>query len=385
MTDRDAYLILNLLPGIGPVRVTQLLTLFGGPAALLAAKHSAVARVPGIGARIATRIGTWKEHCQPARERDLAERGGVEIITRDDESYPPELREIHDPPLCLYVRGDLEALRRSAHGIAIVGSRRTTRYGVEVAANLAGAAALAGWTVVSGLARGIDTAAHEAALCSEGRTVAVLGSGLGRIYPQENVELARRIAAEGGAVISELPMLYRPDKRTFPMRNRIISGMTRGCIVVQAGQRSGALITANQALEQNRQVFAVPGPVDSPQSRGCHALLRDGATLVETFHDVLEEFACLPGLASTPTASAAEAAHTAGAAVSRDMGLQLTPFERKLLDFVADDVTRVDDIVAGLEAPPSQVLGALVALEMRHLVRQLPGKRVSCAVRNHVG
>ncbi len=376
LDNAEAYLILNLLSGIGPLRVNQLLSFFGEARLILTASHAQLARVPGIGERFAEILCNWHMHCEPDKERELVERGGAVIVTREDAEYPPLLREIHDPPLCLYVRGNVKALENSQAAIAIVGSRRTTRYGIRVAENLASAAALAGWTVISGLARGIDTVAHQSVLRVEGCTIAVLGSGLGQIYPQENVELARRIMEDGGAVISEFPMLFRPEKRTFPMRNRIISGMTRGCIVVEAGHRSGSLITAAQALEQNRQVFAVPGPIDSPMSRGCHSLIKDGAKLVENFGDVLEEFVQLPGFSRSGTTVANKDENPKSEGELAYADLQLSELERKVLIFLGDGETVIDEMIAAFDEPASKVLGALVNLEMRRLVRQLPGKRV---------
>jgi DNA processing protein len=376
LDNREAYLVLSLLPGIGPVRVNQLLTLFGEPRAILAAKPAELARVPGIGGALAEVLSNWSRHCDLAQELRALEQAGVRFVCRDDEDYPPLLRQIHDPPLGLYVRGNASLFRGLQAAIAVVGSRHTTHYGVAVAENLAAAAAVAGWTVVSGLAQGIDAAAHLATLDAHGVTVAVLGSGLGHIYPQENVPLARRIAAEGGAVVSEFPMPFRPDKRTFPMRNRIISGMCRGCLVVEAGDRSGSLITANQALDQNRQVFAVPGRIDSAQSRGCHRLIKEGAKLVETFQDVLEEFVTLPGLQAA--CQLAEPVRESGPRQTeiRVTDLQLSDLERKIISFLGDQEAAIDAVVAGAGEPPAKVLGALVALEMRRLVRQLPGKRV---------
>ena len=377
MDNRTATIVLNMLPGIGPLRVNQLLTLYGTPSAIFSASRDELARVPGIGGHFAERIRQWQNFCDIDAELELVERGGVTLITRDESEYPELLHEIHDPPLCLYVRGDVSALRTLKASVAIVGSRRTTRYGISTAGNLGTAAALAGWTVVSGLARGIDTVAHQAVLDSEGCTVAVLGSGLAHLYPQENVDLARRIAGTGGALVSELPMRYRPDRRTFPMRNRIISGMTRGTIVVEAGTRSGSLITASQALDQNRQVFAVPGRVDSPQSRGCHQLIKEGAVLVENFHDVLAEFSFLPGLtAEAGTSLDAEASKAGEGDFMRAGDLQLTETETKLLAFIDRDERAIDDLISTVGEPTGKVLSALVALEMRHLVRQLPGKRV---------
>ena len=376
MENRDSYIALNLIPGVGPVRVNQLLSLFGEPSHVLSATPSELARVPGIGGRLADAISGWARHCDPDAERALAERAGVTIVTREDEGYPSLLREIYDPPLCLYVRGELEALSQPRTCIAIVGSRRTTAYGVRMAEHLATGAAVAGWTVVSGLAQGIDTAAHEAALHAGGRTVAILGSGLGRLYPQANVKLARRIS-ESGALVSEFPMQFPPSRNSFPMRNRIISGMTVGTLVVEAGARSGSLITASQALEQGRQVFAVPGRADSPQSKGCHGLIKDGAKLVETFGDVLEEFTALPGM-GVRAAPPETTGGTAGTAESAGADLQLSDVERKIMAFVhAEGETDIDGLVVGVDEPAAKVMGALVTLEMRRLIRQLPGRRVA--------
>ena len=376
MDSRTAYLILNLLPGIGPTRVRQLVHLLGTPEAVLAAPVEVLAGVPGIGGKLAGILADWHRHCDPEAEAALVQRAGVELVTPVDPAYPALLSRIHDPPLCLYVRGPVEVLARLRHGLAIVGSRRTTRYGVTMAETLATAAAYAGWPVISGLARGIDTVAHEAALAAGGCTAAVIGSGLGYVYPQENIGLARRIVAAGGVILSEFPMMFRPDRRTFPMRNRVISGLCRGTLVVEAGTRSGSLITAAQALEQNRLVFAVPGRVDSPQSRGCHALIKDGAKLVERFQDIAEEFATLPGLQSLPAGLIPPADSGCREEESADELLQLPGLERKLLSFIDNTDVAIDDLAQAVGEPVHAVLSALLMLEMRHLVRQLPGRRV---------
>lgn len=386
MTNRDAYIALNLLPGIGPIRVNHLLTHFGDPCAILRAPEAELCRIQGIGPHFAGLIA----HRQPASLQDelqRCERAGVRIITREDAAYPAILREIHDPPLCLYLRGEEKVFSRLRQAVAMVGSRHTTSYGIAVADNLATAAAMAGWTVVSGLARGIDTVAHQAVVRMHGCTIAVLGSGLGHIYPQDNIELARAIVAEGGALVSEFPLMFPPDKRSFPMRNRIISGLTQGTIVVEAGTKSGSLITAGQALEQGRAVFAVPGRVDSPQSRGCHALIKDGARLVESFTDVLEEFNALPGLGRSKHVSrdsgalfdleALDAPAPETAALAAE-DLTLSELERNILTYLElNGEAVIDDVVTDLREPVAKLLGALVTLEIRHLVVQLPGKRVA--------
>ena len=356
------------------MRVNQLLGVLGGPEHILTADTKTLRRVAGIGPELAGRIAGWRGDVDLDAEKQLAERAGVAIVTREDADYPSALHELRDPPLCLYVRGELNALRSMNHAVAIVGSRRTTRYGVRMARHLSSGAAFAGWTVVAGLARGIDSVAHQAALDASGCTVAVLGSGLGRIYPQENVELARQMAESGGAVVSEFPMMFPPDKRTFPMRNRIIAGMTKGSVVVEAGLKSGSLITANLALDQGRQVFAVPGPVDSPQSRGCHQLLKDGASLVESFADVVDGLTLLfPQMKREPAVPSPSQSHTAGG--EPDLP-ELEGTQRKVFEYIATGEASMDELISALDESPSQVLSAVVQLEMRRIVRQLPGKRV---------
>lgn len=375
MDERTAYITLNAIPEIGPVRVRSRLDVFGSAAALLSATESELERVPGIGSTIARAITNWRQSSDPEAEAGMASRAGVDILTLADPDYPSLLKEIHDPPLCLYVRGNVESLQRPNSSIAIVGSRHTTRYGVKMAESLAASASLAGWTVISGLARGIDTIAHETVVKTKGKTIAVVGSGLGRIYPQENLDLARRIA-DSAAVISEFPMMFPPGKRTFPMRNRIISGLSLGTIVVQAGDRSGSLITAGQALDQNRAVFAVPGPVDSPQSRGCHGMIKRGeAKLVETFQDVLEDFEFLPAFRKPERVP--EAA-SGGRQPGHD-DLTLTDNEAKLLALIGSGEVSLDDLVAETGLPPADVLAAIFTLELKHKVRQLPGRRVTGA------
>ncbi|NMA46800.1 MAG: DNA-protecting protein DprA [Lentisphaerae bacterium] len=372
MDHRSALIILNMLPGIGPGRKRQLVTYFGSAEAALAASEEELQRVPGIGSRLAPTLHNWQDFCDLDSELRLLEQSGTTLITEEDDAYPPLLREIHDPPICLYVRGSLDALRNSAGAIAIVGSRHTTFYGQRMADSIAAAASYAGWPVVSGLARGIDTVAHEACLRAGGCAIAVIGSGLSYLYPQENVGLAMRITQAGGAVISEFPMRYRPDKRSFPMRNRIIAGIALGTIVVEAGLQSGSLITAAQALEQNRAVFAVPGQVDTPFARGCHALIKEGAKLIESFQDVIEDFTLLPGMkeetldAKRPPVTTVKPRHE----------LHLQGLERTLWTFLQEGEMSIDDLIVQSGQETSSVLAALLTLEMKHLVKQLPGKRV---------
>jgi len=369
-----ALLTLNMLPGMGPGRKKLLTEFLGPPEEILATSEATLAQIHGIGPKLAHEISHWEQYCNPMDELKLAEQSGIRIITDEDEGYPSMLREIHDPPICLYVRGSCELLNNTSYAVAIVGSRNASSYGMRMAGRLATEASYAGSPVISGLARGIDTAAHEATLRAGGRTIAVIGSGMGCIYPPENVPLAMSIIERGGAVVTEFPIRYQPDRRSFPMRNRIISGLSRGTIVVEAGQKSGSLITAAQAMEQNRTVFAVPGMADSPYSKGCHALLRDGAVLTESFQDVIDDFTGLPGLKKPD----AEKPVPPPKVSVKD--LHLTGLERKLWELILRGNDNMDDIIDLSEEEPSCVIAALLALELKRLIRQMPGRKIKLLV-----
>ncbi len=256
LSDRNAYLALNLIPKIGPIRVRRMLEQFGSPQRILSAGKTEIQAVQGIGPELAERITSWQRTIDLARELRRIDELELSVVTLADEGYPTLLKSIYDPPLVLYVKGELED--RDRQGLAVVGSRKTTHYGLSCAKKLSFQLAHAGVTIISGLARGIDTAAHEGALAANGRTIAVIGSGHGKLYPPENAELAERIS-RSGAVISEFPVDCPPDKQSFPLRNRIVSGWSFGVLVIEAAGRSGALITANQAAEQGRSVYAVLG------------------------------------------------------------------------------------------------------------------------------
>ena len=371
MTHQDSYVILNLLPGIGSVRIRQLLQHYDSPADILNEKASTLAKLQGIGIKLAETIANWENYVDLGKELQTVDRAGVKICTLIDPEYPKLLKEIYDPPLCLYIRGSLQSLNTSLP-IAIVGSRRTTRYGIESTERLTASAVKAGIAVISGLARGIDTVAHTAAVDHGGTTLAVLGGGLSYIYPQENVALARRIS-EKGAVISEFAMACKPDRRSFPRRNRIIAGMSKGVIVMEASAHSGALITAQQAVDQGRQVFAVPGRVDSPLSRGCHYLIKDGAKLVETIDDILEEFNLLPNLEEQMSVRTSK-----GSSQRLDVNfLQLSDRERIIMKLLQHSEMSVDEITRSSEIPVKNLLSILLGLEIKKLIVQLPGKRFS--------
>lgn len=369
MTDRDALIILNMLPGVGPIKVGELSVVLGSPSAILAASTSKLASVQGIGQKLAGEIATWEKKVSLKDELALAERAKVRIITKIDPDYPETLKQIYDVPLVLYVRGEIP----DGKHLGIVGSRRITNYGRRMAEHLASAASFAGWTVDSGLAYGIDAVAHQATVDAGGRTVAVLGGGLARVHPQDHIPLARKIIETGGAVISEFPMEYQPNKRSFPMRNRIISGLSHGLLVIEAGLRSGSLITAKCALEQGRIVFAVPGEADNPQARGVNSLIRDGAKLTESFDDILDEFEFLPGMRPSDEGDGETADKDAE---STSKLAELTDDERKIVDYVTSErEVSTDQIIAATEIPTGTVLSLLMGLELKRILEQRPGKR----------
>lgn len=362
MDAREALVALNMIERIGPVRLRALLERFGEPAAILGASRSALEKVPGIGPDTAEAIATWEQTVDLAGELKRIEDFGCRILIQEDEEYPPLLKEIYDPPIVLYVKGRLEPRDRNA--IAMVGSRRTTHYGMEAARKLAYQLAYLGVTVVSGGARGIDTAAHQGALLAKGRTVAVLGTGINVVFPAENRELFERIAANG-AVLTQFPFNRKADRQTFPIRNRIVAGMTLGTVVVEAGLHSGALITAGMAVDNGRQVFAVPGRIDSPQSKGCHDLIKKGAKLCESAEDILSEFEYLFPTSRRPAAAAE------GGSLP---GLTLTESEQRVYDCLGAEEITMDEVIRATGLPASAVSVALLGLEMKRLIRQLPGK-----------
>ncbi len=351
---------LALVSGIGPRLRRALLEAFGSAKNVLDAAPSDLRRVPGIGGELTRRIAVAREEIDVQGQLDLCAQHDIKILTDEDAAYPRPLREIHDPPGILFVRGT--TLPQDALAMAIVGSRHATHYGLAQAERLAGSLARAGLTINSGLARGIDAAAHRGALAAGGRTIAVLGSGVLNLYPPEHAELAAEITRQG-AVISEAPPLSPPLSGAFPQRNRIVSGLSLGVIVVEASTRSGALISARHAMEQGRDVFAVPGRVDNRMAHGCHRLIRDGAKLVETADDVLEELGPLVAPAESPS----------GVEVHHPAELLLNEVEQAVLAAIPSDPTSIDTVLANCGLPAGQVLATISVLEMRHLVRRISG------------
>ena len=325
MTPTEACIALNMLPTMGPVRLRKLLEVFETPERVLAAKRDALRAVEGIGNDVADQIVRWETIVDLPAELERIREFGANVITGDSPLYPRQLREIHAPPIVLYVWGELT--ERDQHAIAIIGSRRTTHYGMESAKKLSYQLAYAGLTIISGLARGIDTAAHQGALAAKGRTIAVIGSGLSKLYPPENAALAEKIRSGNGAIVSEFSMEIEPDRQTFPMRNRIISGWSHGLLVVEAGLNSGALITVAQALEQGRSVYAVPGHINAPSAQGSNRLIQQGAKLVMDASDILDDLQIL----LPESKPAPEAATRALPALSDDERHLFTPDEWEIL------------------------------------------------------
>jgi DNA processing protein len=362
MEPREALVALNLVEHVGPVRVRQLLEHFGDAPSILRASRSQLLQVRGIGEETAEAIAAWEKNTNLGAELKRIAEFGCRIVIQDDPEYPESLRQIYDPPIVLYAKGDLSPKDKNA--VAMVGSRMTTHYGLEVARKLAYQLAYLGVTVVSGGARGIDTAAHQGALSGKGRTIAVLGTGINLVTPPENARLFEQIAANG-ALITQFPFNRPPDKQSFPIRNRIVAGMTLGTVVVEANLTSGALITANFANEYGRQVFAVPGRIDSPRSKGCHDLIKKGAKLCEGVEDILSEFEYLfPASNRSPSAG-----QTGGLPA-----LELSENEQKVYDALDHEEVGIDDVIRKSGLPPSTVSVTLLSLEMKRLVRQLPGK-----------
>ena len=362
MDHREALIALNLIEHVGPVRARLLLEHFGGAPKILAASRSELLRVRNVGEETADAIASWEKTVDLAGELKRIQEFGCQILIQSNPDYPEMLRQIYDPPLVLYVKGALTAKDKSA--VAMVGSRMTTHYGLEAARKLAYQLAYVGVTVVSGGARGIDTAAHQGALAAKGRTVCVLGTGINLVFPPENRDLFARIAA-AGAVITQFPFNRNGDKQSFAIRNRIIAGMTLGTVVVEADLHSGALITSNFATEYGRQVFAMPGRIDSPRSKGCHDLIKKGAKLCEGAEDILSEFEYL-----FPASNRSPSPGETGVLPA----LELSENEKLVFDSLSNEESAIDEVIQRSRLPSSAVSVALLGLEMKRAVKQLPGK-----------
>ena len=367
----EEWLKLIRANGVGPVTFAKLLEHFGTIDKVLGASVSAMTKVEGIGLKTAEEIAATHNKFDAIAELEAAEKLGVWIIHFNDERYPPVLRRIYDPPPVLYIKGSLS--KQDNLSVAIVGCRRCSLYGQEQASRFGHLLASAGFTVCSGMARGIDTAAHQGALSAGGRTIAVQGCGLANIFPPENAKLFELIA-ESGACVSELPLQYEPLSENFPPRNRIIAGLSLGTIVIEAGLKSGALITARAALENNREVMAIPGKIDSPISKGTHQLLKQGAKLVESIEDVMESLGYVgEQLREYAKKSAAEESEAVELPLLDASQLNLSASERLIYDYLEKEAVHIDQITAETDLMPAAVSAGLVSLQLKGLVKQLPG------------
>ncbi len=385
LTEREAYILLNMLAvNLSAARFSVLLQNCGSVKGIFEANRQDLLDIPGISSTFADKIIHWQDHADLERELEFIDRAGVTVITLPDPEYPDLLREIANPPLCLYIRGTLP-LSLNQRSIAMVGTRNVSQYGAKMTRHLAESAAYNKWITVSGIAVGVDTLVHRATVDAGGITLAVLGGGLARFHPQENLNLAKEIIAGGGAVISEFPMNYVPTRYSFPQRNRIISGLTLGTLVVEAGLNSGSLITAACALEQNRHVFAVPGRADQENANGCNALIRKGATLVERFEHILEVFEFLPGF-SFPASfreDSPQADYTTGKTSSVSLStekedqdefqaLGLSDSDRAVMNALKSGSKSIDQLSSETGITASDLMASTIALELLNRIKRRP-------------
>lgn len=385
--EREALIALNMVPDTGPVTWRRLLGIFGSATAILDAGADGLCERAGFGRERAVLLADELSRADAAHEIATAAKMGIRIVTLNDSQYPEILKKIHDPPMVLYCFGDMEAFAVAA--VAMVGTRNPTLYGVDTAHRFAFAIASAGYCVVSGMARGIDAASHKGALDAKGRTIGVLGGAIDCFYPSENKELARKVAKSGGLIISEFPLGRKPDRTTFPMRNCIISGLSRLTLVVEAAAKSGSLITATSAAEQGRLVMAVPGRIDVPNSLGCNLLIRDGSSMALSPDDILDELATLDfsysGGAQEPVKTESPASSfSAGAAravrktspsqsASRGPVVPLTDEESRVLDAIGAEETLIDEVIRHSQVEAGRANALLLALQLKRLVEVLPG------------
>jgi DNA processing protein len=362
MTEREAYIVLNRIEGLGPVTVRRLVETLGSASSILEADADALKEAPKVGPKLADQIIARRREIDFEAELEAVDRIGARIITLADVEYPKSLATMYDPPLALYIWGEL--LPADEKSLAMVGSRSATNYGIGVADRFGFRLAKLGFTVVSGLARGIDAASHRGALKAKGRTIAVLGGTLNCLYPPENAGLAEEIAASG-AVISEYPLGRQADRQTFPYRNRIISGLTMGTLVVECGRKSGTLHTADAALEQGKTVFAIPGRIDSPSSQGTNHLIKNGACLVDSVDDVLHEFELFEpiGQQELPLAAARPE-------------IPMSAEEKQLVKVLWQGALDLDSLSRASGVPIHRVSALLIGLELKRVIRMLPGRYV---------
>jgi DNA processing protein len=358
-SELKSWLALFTVPNVGPIRFTSLVKHFGSPEAVLSAPEKELDVFPDVGPIIASNIKTKVDWKLAEKQLELMEKNQVQLLTFKDEAYPENLRLIYDPPPFLFIKGEIKEEDKNA--IAIVGSRAASQYGKKIAEKIGRELAKRGITIISGLAWGIDSIGHLAALKENSRTIAVFGSGLDVIYPSENKKLAEKII-RNGAIISEFFLGTKPERPNFPRRNRLISGLSLGVIVIEAGPKSGALLTAQHALEQNREVFAVPGNIGAKTSEGTNKLIKEGAKLVTKVEDILEELKMLATLQQKEKGR-----------IEKDL-CQLSEAERNIYNLIADEPYHIDKIAQNTKVTTSQALSTLLSLELKGFIKQLSGK-----------
>lgn len=358
--DKACWIALNMVEGVGRITYNKLIAHFGSPEKVFSASQKELMDVEGIGRKTADSIKSFKLEEEAKKELDRIKKSNTDVLTITDTEYPSSLKAIFDPPPVLYVKGRI--LKSDAIAVAVVGSRSPTVYGKLVTEKISKEIVEMGITVVSGMARGIDSIAHKSAINCGGRTIAVLGCGLNVVYPPENFRLMDEIAGNG-AVISEFPMSAKPDKMNFPQRNRVISGLSLGVVVVEAAEKSGSLITARHAVEQGREVFAVPGSLNSPKSHGTNRLIKMGAKLIEDVGDIIEEF---PPDVNSFLKKPVEK--------KRIEDNDLTEEERLVYSFTGAEPYHIDAIIERSNLPVGMVSAILSKLELKGLIRQLSGK-----------
>jgi len=373
--DIEQWLSLIRAEGVGPVNFRKLVEKFGSVQAVLGASVAQMTKVDGIGDKTAERIARTRGQFNVAAELELAETCGVWLMTLDDERYPAALKQTYDPPPVLYVKGTL--CRQDNLAVAMVGSRRCSQYGLEQASRFSHFLASTGFTIVSGLARGIDSASHRGALSAKGRTIAVQGCGLMHAYPPENKSLFEQIA-DNGAIVSELPMRYEPLSENFPGRNRIIAGLSMATLVVEASLKSGALITAQASLENNREVMAVPGQIDNPACAGSNKLLKQGARLIDSIEELMDALGCIgQDLKPHAVQAADNAEKTAQKTLFDTVDLKLTEPEKKVLNCFDGRPLHLEELIAKTDLPAGTIYAAAISLQLKGMLKQLAGNMFS--------
>ena len=367
----EKWLKLVRADNVGPTTFNKMLNHFGSVDSALGASVSELTKIDGVGFKTAEQIARTLNRFDAEAELELANKLGVWIINLNDKRYPPVLKRIYDPPPILYIKGTLT--KSDNLSIAIVGSRRCSLYGQEQASRFAHLLSCAGLTICSGMARGIDTAAHQGALSADGRTIAVQGCGLANIFPPENKKLFELIT-ETGACITELPLQYEPLSENFPPRNRIIAGLSLGTIVVEASLRSGALITAQAAMDNNREVMAIPGKIDSPLSKGANKLIKQGAKLIDSVEDITEALGYIGQQLHTAVSDAAEkAAEQIDKPLLDVRELKLSDAEKLIFDCLTNEPLHLEQIITESDLSPGSINASLISLQLKGLIKQLPG------------